>query len=248
MRNIKRIIATSACGLMLLGFTNGCSDKVTVVDDTSKQQETEAVVESDGNENVKPQMYVGQEFTFGAYEQDGDDSNGAEPIEWIVLAVEDGKALMISKYVLDWKQYNESGEKTNWATCSLRTWLNKDFYNDAFNQEEINRIADTTITSDGEETTDLVFLLNKTEMDTYFHNDDERISEPTEITKLAAKDTQNSTFENKEGCWYWVCGNGTNEKAPYISKAGDGAGNSDYVDWFCGVRPAIWIVINPDSE
>lgn len=56
MRNIKRIIATSACGLMLLGFTTGCSDKVTVVDDTSKQQETEAVVESDGNESAESQM------------------------------------------------------------------------------------------------------------------------------------------------------------------------------------------------
>ena len=37
---------------------------------------------------------------FGRYEQDDVLSNGEEPIEWTVLAVEGGKALLISKYIL----------------------------------------------------------------------------------------------------------------------------------------------------
>lgn len=243
---MKRLLSLSVCSLLILGFVTGCGDKGTSNTDTSTRPEAEvsAQTSTNTNENVEHSMFVGQEYTFGTYEQDGDKNNGAEPIEWKVLAVEDGKALLVSKYVLDWKQYNESGEKTNWSNCSLRTWLNKDFYNEAFTQEEINRIADTTITSDGEETVDLVFLLNKTEMETYFNNDDARISEPTEETKLSANDTQNSTFENKEGCWYWACGNGTLDRAPYVSKAGKFEGKTDPVDSYSGVRPAVWINVD----
>ena len=39
--------------------------------------------------------------TFGTYEQDGNASNGAEPIEWYVLDEKDGKKLLVSKYILD---------------------------------------------------------------------------------------------------------------------------------------------------
>ncbi len=246
-RAIKKFILSGVSCILAVGLLTACSDKVTVSDDTVTQSQTESNSGTENN-NTDSQIQVGQYVEFGTYEQDGDNNNGAEPIEWKVLAVEDGNALLISKYVLDWQKYNETDEKVNWSTCSLRTWLNKDFYSEAFNQEEINRMIDTVITSDGIETYDLVFILNKTEMGTYFHSDAERISEPTEITKLAAKDTQNSDFENKEGCWYWVCGNGTLDKAPYVSKAGDIEGKTDFVDWYYGIRPAIWITINQDSE
>lgn len=216
-------------------------DETITLDSTSANDDKEITSNNNANElNIQ----VGNVINFGTYEQDGDISNGAEPIEWKVLAVEDGKALLISKYVLDWQKYNETDEKVNWSTCSLRVWLNKDFYNNAFNIDEKNRIKDTLITSDGAESTDAVFLLNKTEMGTYFYSDDERISEPTEVVKFSAKDTQNSTFENKEGCWYWVCGNGTNSRAPYVSKAGKYDGNTDPIDSYYGVRPAIWINLN----
>ena len=44
---------------------------------------------------------VGDIVTFGHYEQDGDDANGLEPIEWIVLDTEDAVATLISRYGLD---------------------------------------------------------------------------------------------------------------------------------------------------
>ncbi|SEP70591.1 hypothetical protein SAMN02910289_00400 [Lachnospiraceae bacterium RM5] len=246
-REIKKIIFCGVSCILTVGLLTSCGDKVTVLDDKVKQSKVESNSGTENNNNDL-QIQVGQYVEFGTYEQDGDDNNGDEPIEWKVLVVKDGKALLISKCVLDWQKYNETDEKVNWSTCSLRTWLNKDFYREAFDQEEMNRMVDTVITSDGIETYDLVFILNKTEMETYFHSDDERISEPTEITKLAARDTQNSGFENKEGCWYWVCGNGTLDKAPYVSKAGAIEDNTDYVDWYYGIRPAIWITINQDSE
>ncbi len=44
---------------------------------------------------------VGDIVYFGAYEQDNNTSNGKEDVEWIVLAKENEKALVISKYALD---------------------------------------------------------------------------------------------------------------------------------------------------
>lgn len=39
---------------------------------------------------------VGNIVTFGSYEQDADTSNGNEPLEWIVLKYENGRALLLS--------------------------------------------------------------------------------------------------------------------------------------------------------
>ena len=43
---------------------------------------------------------VGDFIEIGTFEQDGDAGNGAEPIEWMVLADENGKKLLLSKPAL----------------------------------------------------------------------------------------------------------------------------------------------------
>lgn len=45
--------------------------------------------------------------TFGRYEQDNNLGNGPEPIEWIVLDSNNGEVLLLSKYGLDVKKYND---------------------------------------------------------------------------------------------------------------------------------------------
>ena len=54
------------------------------------------------------QAGVGDSIVFGAYEQDDDESNGKEPIEWLVLEKKNNRLLVISRYALDCKRYNES--------------------------------------------------------------------------------------------------------------------------------------------
>ena len=49
---------------------------------------------------------VGSSVYFGSYEQDNDTEDGAEPIEWLVLAVDNDKALLLSRYALDCQPYN----------------------------------------------------------------------------------------------------------------------------------------------
>ena len=123
--------------------------------------------------NVK----VGDIITFGNYEQDGNLDNGKEDLEWQVLSVEDGNILVISKYALDAKQYFNANTYGTWETSFLREWLNNDFYNNAFSENEKKQIPSTILEnkdnsywamSGGNNTTDKVFCLSVEEIEMYF--------------------------------------------------------------------------------
>lgn len=118
----------------------------------------------------------GDTFFFGEYEQDGDLGNGPEPIEWIVLKNKEGKIYAMSKYGLDNKPYHDTREAVTWETCSLREWLNGEFYEAAFSSEEKAMIADTMLVNSdnpyyyidgGNNTVDKVFLISYDEVSLY---------------------------------------------------------------------------------
>lgn len=84
-----------------------------------------------------PKYRAGDVITLGHYEQDGDFSNGPEPIEWIVLEYYDqGIAVVISKYVLDGMPANYDYVDITWETSNIRNWLNGMFFETAFSTEE----------------------------------------------------------------------------------------------------------------
>ena len=134
---------------------------------------------------------VGDTVYFGNYEQDDDDSDGKEEIAWRVLAKEGNRILVISNNVLDCKPYTSDYitlfSNISWETCSLRTWLNDTFLNEAFNTEEQAIISSVTVTGNGyyqngdfypsNDTTDRVFLLSIDEANQYFASDKERSCE-----------------------------------------------------------------------
>ena len=103
------------------------------------------------------------------------------PIEWLVLAQEENRQLLLAKNVLDALPYNDSyGDKVDWATCTLRSWLNGEFLETAFTDEERDRIAlvlnnndndscPGCLTCNGEATEDHVFCLSLTEACGYFN-------------------------------------------------------------------------------
>ena len=120
---------------------------------------------------------IGEYVTFGHYEQDNNLDNGKEPIEWKVLDKKDGRALLISKYGLDCKRYNETNTHVTWETCTLRSWLNSDFLKEAFSSSEKSAIPTVILsnpdnpsygTEGGNDTQDQVFLLSLQEMQQYF--------------------------------------------------------------------------------
>lgn len=122
---------------------------------------------------------VGNYVSFGTYPQTKA-GNDATPIEWLVLARDGDKALLISRYGLDVQPYNKDYTSVTWETCTLRTWLNSTFYNKAFSSAEQAAILTTDVdnsksqcysiwtTSGGNNTQDKVFLLSYAEANKYF--------------------------------------------------------------------------------
>ena len=86
---------------------------------------------------------------FGSYPQSDANGNTKDPIEWIVLDRQGNKALLLSKYVLDVKPYNEIRQDITWENCTLRQWLNSTFLNTAFSNDEQNCIQVTDVINKG---------------------------------------------------------------------------------------------------
>ena len=199
---------------------------------------------------------VGDIIVFGAYEQDNDTSNGKEDIEWLVLAKEDNKILVISDKALDCKPYNQSRDYVTWETCSLRKWLNNDFINSAFSDDEKAMIPTVTVSADknpeydtdpGNATQDQVFLLSIVEARKYFASSEARMCVPTAYAIFNGLYTSSRYSKDGEGtCLWWLRSPGYNQ----ISAArvnNDGSVDEYSYDVDCdnyAVRPAMWITID----
>lgn len=110
----------------------------------------------------------GETVVWGSYEQNNNTSDGAEPIEWVVLHSEDGLTLLMSKCGLDSVSYHQEEREISWEKCDLRAWLNDEFYYEAFSSAQQAHIAKTVIATEGSENTrDKVFLLSESEAELY---------------------------------------------------------------------------------
>ena len=194
---------------------------------------------------------VGDYIYFGAYKQSDNTSNDKENIEWLVLDIKDGKALVISKYALDCKPYNTREEDVTWETCSLRKWLNNDFINTAFSAEEKAMIPTVTVSADknpeystnsGNDTQDKVFLLSVAETNKYFSSDSTKRCEPTKYAVA-----NGAYVDNSIGNSYWWLRSIGDYQSDAVCIGYDGDVNErglsvDEAD--IAVRPALWIYLN----
>ncbi len=196
---------------------------------------------------------MGDAITFGHYEQDNNTANGAEPIEWQVLAREGNRILVISRYALDCQPYNNSFMNVTWESCTLRSWLNGRFLRAAFTSEEQAVIPTVTVnadrnpdysTSPGNSTTDRVFLLSITEAKQYFISDEARKCAPTAYA-IAHGAYVSSTYkvDGNGTCLWWLRSPGHNSyHAPNVDIDGSVLTHGFLVNYDnYGVRPALWI-------
>lgn len=210
-------------------------------------------------EDVKPLHYktvfakadVGDTIVFGSYEQDNDKSNGKENIEWLVLAKKDDKLFVISLYALDRQRYN----RHTWEDCTLRSWMNEDFFNAAFSDAEKNMISTVTVSADknpdydtnpGIATQDRIFALSILEANEYFRSDEARMCVPTAYA--IAKGAYTSSKYSNDGtvtCKWWLRSPGDSwGDAAYVSNNGGIHSDGITVGYEkCCVRPAMWIDI-----
>ena len=191
----------------------------------------------------------------GTYEQDNNEKNGREPIEWIVLAAdEDNHALVISRYGLDCRPYNQKNAHVTWQTCTLRAWLNHDFYITAFSEEEQKAILTKEVDnstrqgnsvweiSGGENTSDKVFLLSYQETETYLPDAQDRMCIPTEYAIACNAYTKSSgTEELQTNCWWWLRSPGSSStRASRIGTNGSRTEDDVTQETVC-IRPVLWL-------
>ena len=164
------------------------------------------------------------------------------------MDIQDDKALIISKYGLDAKKYNGEWQDVTWESCTLRKWLNEDFYNQAFSSKAENIILESEVTAEdnpeygtsaGNSKKDKIFLLSISEAKTYFNSDEDRKCKATEYT------IENGIFVNDDdgNCWWWLRSPGNDaDRAACVNRLGA----VDVYGYFVnsdtgGIRPALWI-------
>ena len=192
-----------------------------------------------------PRLTVGNIVEFGRYRQGNNRS--IKPVEWIVLAEEHGRYLLISRYGLDAKPYNNEYVNITWENCTLRQWLNNEFLNRTLTAEERTKIVQTCNpnpknakcdTLGGNVTDDQVFLLSIDEAQQYFKNDKER---QCHLTEYAKSKTVLSSSSSKG--WWWLRSPGySNGDAAIVNIRGNISAGGSIVNSGGGcVRPALWV-------
>ena len=188
-----------------------------------------------------------------------------EPIEWTVLEVKDGKALVISKYGLFTVGYGESRQDTTWESSKLRAWLNDGFLRWDFSDEERNAILVTAVkngpdqgysgwdTGGGNDTEDKVFLLSYAEANRYFGvtpedrgNVKARVR-PTGRAVNASKTGDALSEDGMPAASWWLRSPGHN--LSHVAVVGM-EGELDEVgvgSMIICTRPAMWLDINAEA-
>ena len=217
----------------------------------------------DGGDSADSSIPGHEEAPFGTSEADEDEERAplfvgswpqgsGEPIVWDVLAEEGNRKLLLSRKAVAKRPYHDADEPVSWETCSLRAWLNGDFYRAAFNDYEKQHILKIPVTADrntycntdaGNSTDDHVFLLSLPEVNALLRR------------KLSAKrkceadpaDAPDADNDNKAaddtGCVWWLRSPGS-EKNEAACVNGDGQisnfglpANTPTI----AVRPCIWV-------
>ena len=227
--------------LILLGIAGTFAYNKSVFEETTSKSES-----SSQKKDNNPDYKIGETIEFGNYPQDKDGTE--KPIEWIVMKKEGNQVLLLSKYVLDAKPYNEGWGDVTWETSDIRQWLNNEFYTTAFNKAEKAKIQTSLIknednseygTSGGNDTEDKVFLLSEKEAETLFSDEEERIAKATEYAEKLGVDINENSEE--KGAWWWLRSPGNDSFYAALVNYygwvyGDGIGVNCNV---YGVRPAL---------
>lgn len=184
------------------------------------------------NKNPFKGCQVGDVVEFGSYEQDGNASNGKEPIEWRVLAVEGNRAYVVSQKALDAHAFNADEDGGNdWNSSDLKKWLENDFASQAFTGDEMKEI-------NGAPT-----LLSVDEANKCFMSDKDRICMPTQQA------VNNGTYKDEDNgaCVWWLRSPGDESYiAASVRTGGDVYSAGDGYVHLTGiaVRPALWVSVS----
>lgn len=211
---------------------------------------------------------IGQIIRFGKWPQRK--SGEPKPIEWVVLDIKDGNALLLSYWIIDVIKFNEKWEDVIWEISTLRKWMNVDFKSQAFDSQEKNHIVTVTnrniienyryynyesISKEFNPTYDTVFILSKEEIKQYKQiliSHESKLTDYAQTkwihiiknTRIEDADIELYSLYQNNYCFWWLRSSSEYRltEAYYCYRAGMST-EKCYVNEFNGVRPAIWIKV-----
>ncbi len=212
-----------------------------------EKKEQEKKLEEQKKETIRQTILnakKGDIVLFGAYKQ----GNQEENIGWRVLKKKGEKILLLSSFCLDNQPYHIEKTKISWQKSSIRSWLNHEFLEEAFDQEERVAISTTkvknySLTKNGTKkekvTKDQIFLLSTEEAEQYFESEKERAAN---LIDHSADDEAGSEMLENECKWLLRTTGKNKEKISYVEENGSisyGTGNVSEKSY--GIRPAFWL-------
>lgn len=184
----------------------------------------------------------GTVYRLGEYEQsaiyDKEELVGweKEPIEWVPVDKKDGKYLLVTRHVIDYRRLStEPGRSVHWSQSELRRWLNDEFYNQVFTDKEKEMICDFTDSELG--TTDKVFLLSIEEAD-MLYGDDLYVLGTDYANHKGFDDEDMGSLVGNTWFHYWMTRTCDNDFNYLISGTAQWGGGRYEL---AGIRPAIWV-------
>lgn len=186
-----------------------------------------------------------------------------ERIKWRVLKNNGSTLFVVADKGLDCKDYNEKYTAITWENCTLRSWLNHDFYGTAFSSGEQGAIAEQTVvnednpsfkTEGGNDTRDKVFLLSIGEMKNPEYGFCEEYSTHSVSRRIKASDYAHArgAFVNSGNyagnCVWWLRspGRGTRDAATVDYDGDVYRDGCDVIDPYRAVAPALYINLSSD--
>ena len=177
------------------------------------------------------------EFRCGDTIEYGTDENGRR-IDWIVVAVAQGKVLLLSEDILFDSSFNSYDSSTSWESSTLRKYLNDTsaygFLGKTFTAAELDSILESVVVSEdssvygtygGGNTVDRVFLMSLTQLTQFSTSADERVAR----------------HDGKTHYWWLRTPGEDMSRVTVVSPNGLVYRNGVEASDSHGVRPAMWV-------
>ena len=240
------------------------SDDSTITETPSKdiilKDPSKAVVVSATLDTYVGQLKIGDKVNFGSYSFESYSKKQA--IEWRILDIKDGKALLWSELCLDIMSYNEHfRDCCDWRNSSIREWLRDRFTCDyssfaAFTESrEKNAICSTDVEESknsksgrvsGKISRQKAFILSKEEIERYALSKEILAARATPYAKqefgyrLGKRKWRQNYIT---GFGYWLRTPGATDVTQTVidedGQINEGGVDGRFAD--LGVRPAIWV-------
>lgn len=141
---MKKWCIMLAFAMLLLSGCGKQAESTEVATEESNTEEPEPATTEALETVTLKDAEIGDIVQMGTYEQDGD-AETEDPICWDVLDKDGDAVLLISHDVIAYQRFSDSRKCVIWEDSQIRSWLNQEFYAEAFVEEEQASIRETTL-------------------------------------------------------------------------------------------------------